>query len=63
MVRRGARVDRGRAGHVCDPVGHPGRLAEHGFTDAVTTWPRSTGWFAGQEAVLDTVAADVLPFC
>ena len=38
-----------------------GRAAEHGFTDVVTHWPRATSWFAGDEAVLETVAADVLP--
>jgi alkanesulfonate monooxygenase SsuD/methylene tetrahydromethanopterin reductase-like flavin-dependent oxidoreductase (luciferase family) len=38
-----------------------GRAAEHGFTDAVTYWPRTTGWYAGDEAVLDAVATTVLP--
>jgi alkanesulfonate monooxygenase SsuD/methylene tetrahydromethanopterin reductase-like flavin-dependent oxidoreductase (luciferase family) len=38
-----------------------GRAAEAGFTDAVTHWPRQSGWYAGDEAVLDTVATDVLP--
>nr|BFE87769.1 hypothetical protein GCM10020093_103700 [Planobispora longispora] len=37
------------------------RAAEYGFTDAVTYWPRSSGWYAGDEAVLDRIAADVLP--
>jgi len=37
------------------------QAAEYGFTDAVTYWPRATGWYAGNEAVLDSVAADVLP--
>ena len=37
------------------------RAAEYGFTDAVTYWPRATGWYAGDEAALDRVAADVLP--
>ncbi|GIH98698.1 hypothetical protein [Planobispora takensis] len=37
------------------------RAAEYGFTDAVTYWPRSAGWYAGDEAVLDRIAADVLP--
>ena len=37
------------------------RAAELGFTDVVTHWPRSEGWYAGDEAVLDTVAADILP--
>lgn len=31
-----------------------------GFTDVVTHWPRPDGWYAGDEAVLDTVAAEVL---
>jgi alkanesulfonate monooxygenase SsuD/methylene tetrahydromethanopterin reductase-like flavin-dependent oxidoreductase (luciferase family) len=38
-----------------------GRAAEYRFTDTVTYWPRTTGWYAGSEAVLETVAADVLP--
>jgi alkanesulfonate monooxygenase SsuD/methylene tetrahydromethanopterin reductase-like flavin-dependent oxidoreductase (luciferase family) len=39
-----------------------GRAAELGFTDVITHWPRpSGGWFAGDEAVLDAVAAEVLP--
>ncbi|MBO3749243.1 LLM class flavin-dependent oxidoreductase [Streptosporangiaceae bacterium NEAU-GS5] len=38
-----------------------GRAAECGFTDAITYWPRAEGWFAGDEAVLDAVATDVLP--
>jgi alkanesulfonate monooxygenase SsuD/methylene tetrahydromethanopterin reductase-like flavin-dependent oxidoreductase (luciferase family) len=37
------------------------QAAEHGFTDAVTYWPRDAGWYAGDEAILDSVAADVLP--
>jgi alkanesulfonate monooxygenase SsuD/methylene tetrahydromethanopterin reductase-like flavin-dependent oxidoreductase (luciferase family) len=37
------------------------QATEYGFTDAVTYWPRATGWFAGDETVLETVAADVLP--
>jgi alkanesulfonate monooxygenase SsuD/methylene tetrahydromethanopterin reductase-like flavin-dependent oxidoreductase (luciferase family) len=37
------------------------QAAEYGFTDAVTYWPRDAGWYAGDEAVLDSVAADVLP--
>jgi alkanesulfonate monooxygenase SsuD/methylene tetrahydromethanopterin reductase-like flavin-dependent oxidoreductase (luciferase family) len=37
------------------------QAVEHGFTDAVTYWPRATGWYAGDEAVLESVAADVLP--
>jgi alkanesulfonate monooxygenase SsuD/methylene tetrahydromethanopterin reductase-like flavin-dependent oxidoreductase (luciferase family) len=37
------------------------QAAEYGFTDAVTYWPRETGWYAGDEALLDSVAASVLP--
>jgi alkanesulfonate monooxygenase SsuD/methylene tetrahydromethanopterin reductase-like flavin-dependent oxidoreductase (luciferase family) len=37
------------------------QAAEYGFTDAITHWPREAGWFAGKEAVLDEVAAEVLP--
>jgi len=37
------------------------RAADCGFTDAVTYWPREAGWYAGDEAVIDRVAADVLP--
>jgi hypothetical protein len=37
------------------------QAVEYGFTDAVTYWPRAMGWFAGDEAVLESVAADVLP--
>jgi alkanesulfonate monooxygenase SsuD/methylene tetrahydromethanopterin reductase-like flavin-dependent oxidoreductase (luciferase family) len=38
-----------------------GQAAERGFTDAVTYWPRASGWYAGDEAVLEAIAADVLP--
>jgi alkanesulfonate monooxygenase SsuD/methylene tetrahydromethanopterin reductase-like flavin-dependent oxidoreductase (luciferase family) len=38
-----------------------GRAAELGFTDVLAPWPRHEGPFAGDEAILDTVAADVLP--
>ncbi|MGW5050746.1 LLM class flavin-dependent oxidoreductase [Actinokineospora sp. NPDC004072] len=38
-----------------------GRAAELGFTDVVSHWPRSEGHYAGREAVLEQVAADVLP--
>lgn len=38
-----------------------GRAAELGFTDVVAPWPRREGVFAGDEAVLETVAAEVLP--
>lgn len=45
------------AGYFADAVERAGRL---GFTDVVAHWPRESGWFAGDEAVLETVAADVL---
>ncbi|HEU4426529.1 MAG TPA: LLM class flavin-dependent oxidoreductase [Pilimelia sp.] len=38
-----------------------GRAGELGFTDVLTHWPRPSGWYAGDEAVLEAVAADVLP--
>jgi alkanesulfonate monooxygenase SsuD/methylene tetrahydromethanopterin reductase-like flavin-dependent oxidoreductase (luciferase family) len=38
-----------------------GRAAELGFTDVITHWPRPSSWYAGDEAVLEEVAADVLP--
>ncbi len=38
-----------------------GRAAELGFSDVVTHWPRESSWYAGDEAVLDAVATDVLP--
>lgn len=38
-----------------------GRVSELGFTDLVTSWPRAEGVYAGDESVLETVAADVLP--
>ncbi|WP_129789696.1 LLM class flavin-dependent oxidoreductase [Promicromonospora panici] len=38
-----------------------GRAAELGFTDVLAPWPRGEGPFAGDEAVLDAVATDVLP--
>jgi alkanesulfonate monooxygenase SsuD/methylene tetrahydromethanopterin reductase-like flavin-dependent oxidoreductase (luciferase family) len=38
-----------------------GRAGELGFTDVLTHWPRGSGWYAGQESVLEAVAADVLP--
>ncbi|MEU4447074.1 LLM class flavin-dependent oxidoreductase [Actinosynnema sp. NPDC050801] len=38
-----------------------GRAGELGFTDVLAPWPRAEGPFAGDEAILDTVAADVLP--
>ncbi|MFC6088265.1 LLM class flavin-dependent oxidoreductase [Saccharothrix lopnurensis] len=38
-----------------------GRARELGFTDLAVHWPRADGVFAGSEAVLERVAADVLP--
>jgi alkanesulfonate monooxygenase SsuD/methylene tetrahydromethanopterin reductase-like flavin-dependent oxidoreductase (luciferase family) len=38
-----------------------GRAAELSFTDVVTHWPRESSWYAGDEAVLESVAADTLP--
>jgi alkanesulfonate monooxygenase SsuD/methylene tetrahydromethanopterin reductase-like flavin-dependent oxidoreductase (luciferase family) len=38
-----------------------GRAAELGFTDVVAPWPRHDGVYAGAEAVLEDVAAQVLP--
>lgn len=38
-----------------------GRVADLGFTDAITHWPRATTPYAGAEATLERVAADVLP--
>ena len=38
-----------------------GRAGELGFTDVVTHWPRRDDWYAGDEAVLEAVAAEVLP--
>lgn|GEM_PF-6567083 len=37
-----------------------GRAAELGFTDVVTHWPRPDGPYAGDEAVLEAVAAAVV---
>ena len=34
-----------------------GRAAELGFTDLISHWPRDQGIYAGDEAILDTVAA------
>ena len=33
-----------------------GKAAERGFTDVVAHWPRASGWYAGSEKVLETVA-------
>jgi alkanesulfonate monooxygenase SsuD/methylene tetrahydromethanopterin reductase-like flavin-dependent oxidoreductase (luciferase family) len=38
-----------------------GRAARLGFTDVIAHWPRSDGYYAGHESVLEQVAADVLP--
>ncbi|MEU4804122.1 LLM class flavin-dependent oxidoreductase [Actinosynnema sp. NPDC023587] len=38
-----------------------GRAEELGFTDVVAPWPRESGVFAGDEGLLDTIAAEVLP--
>ncbi|MEJ2856785.1 MULTISPECIES: LLM class flavin-dependent oxidoreductase [unclassified Saccharothrix] len=38
-----------------------GRAADLGFTDVAAPWPRESGVFAGDESILETVAADVLP--
>jgi alkanesulfonate monooxygenase SsuD/methylene tetrahydromethanopterin reductase-like flavin-dependent oxidoreductase (luciferase family) len=38
-----------------------GRAAELGFTDVIAHWPRRSSWYAGDEAVLDTIATEVLP--
>lgn len=38
-----------------------GRVAELGFTDLVTHWPRRDTAYVGDEAVLEAVARDVLP--
>jgi alkanesulfonate monooxygenase SsuD/methylene tetrahydromethanopterin reductase-like flavin-dependent oxidoreductase (luciferase family) len=42
-----------------------GRAAELGFTDVLTHWPRrathEVDWYVGDESVLETVAAEVLP--
>jgi alkanesulfonate monooxygenase SsuD/methylene tetrahydromethanopterin reductase-like flavin-dependent oxidoreductase (luciferase family) len=37
-----------------------GRAADLGFTDVITHWPRPDGPYAGDELVLEAVAADVL---
>ena len=38
-----------------------GRAAEAGFTDLLVHWPRAEDWYAGDEAVLEAVAIEVLP--
>ncbi|MBO4205867.1 LLM class flavin-dependent oxidoreductase [Micromonospora echinofusca] len=37
------------------------RAAGLGFTDVVTHWPRASSWYAGDERVLEEVAAGLLP--
>ncbi len=37
-----------------------GRAGELGFSDVITHWPRPDGPYAGQESVVEAVAADVL---
>jgi alkanesulfonate monooxygenase SsuD/methylene tetrahydromethanopterin reductase-like flavin-dependent oxidoreductase (luciferase family) len=37
-----------------------GRAGDLGFTDVIVHWPRPDGPYAGDESVLETVAADVL---
>ncbi len=37
-----------------------GRAAGLGFTDVITHWPRPSGWYAGDESVLETVAARMM---
>jgi alkanesulfonate monooxygenase SsuD/methylene tetrahydromethanopterin reductase-like flavin-dependent oxidoreductase (luciferase family) len=37
-----------------------GRAGELGFTDVITHWPRPSGWYAGDESVLETVAAEIV---
>jgi alkanesulfonate monooxygenase SsuD/methylene tetrahydromethanopterin reductase-like flavin-dependent oxidoreductase (luciferase family) len=46
------------AGFFADAVDRAARL---GFTDVITAWPRESGWYAGDEAVLAEVATDLLP--
>jgi alkanesulfonate monooxygenase SsuD/methylene tetrahydromethanopterin reductase-like flavin-dependent oxidoreductase (luciferase family) len=36
-----------------------GRAAALGFTDAITHWPRASGWYAGDEKVLESVVAQL----
>jgi alkanesulfonate monooxygenase SsuD/methylene tetrahydromethanopterin reductase-like flavin-dependent oxidoreductase (luciferase family) len=38
-----------------------GRAAELGFTDVITNWPRPEGVYEGSEAVLEEIAAEVIP--
>lgn len=36
-----------------------GRARELGFTDVITHWPRESGWYHGDEKVLEAVAAEL----
>lgn len=45
------------AGYFADAAGRAGEL---GFTDVITHWPRPDGPYAGDEAVLEAVAAGLL---
>ncbi|MBB2942790.1 alkanesulfonate monooxygenase SsuD/methylene tetrahydromethanopterin reductase-like flavin-dependent oxidoreductase (luciferase family) [Actinoplanes lutulentus] len=36
-----------------------GRARELGFTDVITHWPRESSWYAGDEKVLEAVAAEL----
>jgi alkanesulfonate monooxygenase SsuD/methylene tetrahydromethanopterin reductase-like flavin-dependent oxidoreductase (luciferase family) len=45
------------AGYFADAAG---RAAALGFTDVITHWPRPDGPYAGDEAVLEAVAADLV---
>ncbi|RCW47326.1 luciferase-like monooxygenase [Halopolyspora algeriensis] len=38
-----------------------GRAGELGFTDVITHWPRTEPPYAGQESIVETIAAEVLP--
>jgi hypothetical protein len=37
-----------------------GRAAELGFTDAVLHWPRPSGAYAGDDALLDAIAGTLV---
>jgi alkanesulfonate monooxygenase SsuD/methylene tetrahydromethanopterin reductase-like flavin-dependent oxidoreductase (luciferase family) len=39
-----------------DAVGH---ARQCGFTDVIVHWPRPSGWYAGDESILDDVAAHI----
>jgi alkanesulfonate monooxygenase SsuD/methylene tetrahydromethanopterin reductase-like flavin-dependent oxidoreductase (luciferase family) len=39
-------------------VDEAGRAGELGFTDVVIHWPRPEGWYAGDEATLEAIAAE-----